>query len=77
VLNHVKIFTEFQIFGVLLVCLIIQVHDTDFDTEIVSIDAYGLMQTVLLMAIIPTVIYYLVRVPLDFKVILTPPCIFH
>jgi hypothetical protein len=28
VLNHVKIFSEFQIFGVLLVCLIVQVHDT-------------------------------------------------
>jgi hypothetical protein len=66
-MNHVKIFSEFQIFVVLLVCLIIQVLDQGFESELVSIDAYGAIQTIAVIAIIPVVLYFLVRTCRDAK----------
>ena len=66
-LNHVKIFTEVQIFGILLVCLIVQVHDQGFDSEFVTLDAYGVMQTALVIAIVPVVLYFLVITFRDLK----------
>jgi hypothetical protein len=66
-LNHVKIFSEFQIFVVLLVCLIVQVHEQGFEAELVSIDAYGAIQTIAVIAIIPMVFYFLVRTFRDVK----------
>jgi hypothetical protein len=73
-LNHVKIFSEFQIFGVLLVCLIVQVHEQGFESELVTIDAYGAMQTALVIAIIPVVIYFLVRTCRDVKAEVKEDC---
>jgi len=66
-LNHVKIFSEFQIFGILLVCLIVQVHDQGFDSEIVTIEAYGVMQTTLVIAIVPVILYFFVITFRDLK----------
>jgi hypothetical protein len=65
--NHVKMFTEFQIFGILLVCLIIQVDEKGFDTEYVTIDAYGVIQTVLMVAIIPAAVYFIALTCRDLK----------
>ena len=66
-LNHVKMFSEFQIFVVLLVCLIVQVHEQGFEAELVSINAYGAIQTTAVVAIIPVVLYFLIRTCRDVK----------
>jgi hypothetical protein len=59
-LNHVKIFSEFQVYGILLVCLITQVDEQGFESEFVTIGAYGVMQTTLMVAIVPVVLYFMV-----------------
>jgi hypothetical protein len=66
-LNAIKLFSEFQIYGILLVCLIVQVHDQGFDSEFVTIDAYGVIQTALVIAIVPVILYFLVVTFHDLK----------
>ena len=60
-LNLIKIFSEFQVFGVLLVCVVLQTHEQGFATEVVTIDDYGTMQTVLTLAVLPVTAYFLLR----------------
>jgi hypothetical protein len=58
-LNFVKIFTEFQIFFVLLVCVVLQTHNTGFGTERITVDDYGLSQVLMVLAMFPITIYFL------------------
>ena len=52
-LNMIKIFTEFQIFGILLVCIVIQTDEQGFATEAITLDGYGSLQTILTVAVLP------------------------
>eukprot|EP01052_Picozoa_sp_SAG31_P017485 SAG31_NODE_1197_length_9441_cov_5.823592_2_plen_916_part_00 len=58
-LNSVKAFSEFIIFGVLLVSTVMQVDVTDFATEKISIDGYGIAQTGLCIALLPVTAYFM------------------
>ena len=58
-LNTIKLFSEFQIFGVLLVCVVLQVEASGFATEVVTIEMYGIVQTALTLSIVPIVVYLL------------------
>ena len=55
-LNMIKIVSEVQIFGVLIICCVLQTYDNDFSRETVSIDDWGIILTVLTMSIIPVAV---------------------
>ena len=42
-LNRIKIFSELQIFAVLLICVVLQSYQADFSTEKIGFDGYGIM----------------------------------
>ena len=44
-LNSIKIFCEFQVFTVLLICCVLQTYENDFTGERVTIDGWGLVLT--------------------------------
>ena len=52
-LNMIKIFTEFQIFGILLVCIVLQTNEQGFAAEAITIDGYGTLQTLLTVSVLP------------------------
>lgn len=57
-LNRIKIFSEFQLFGVLLVCVILQTNRTGLPiTGLATANNYGVFQLMLTITIIPIVIY--------------------
>ena len=58
-LNRVKLFTEFQIFGILLVCTVLQAYEVDLLAEVVTVDDYGMILQMLIVAMIPVTIYVL------------------
>ena len=58
-LNFMKIFTEFQIFSVLLVCVVLQTHDSGFGTERVTVDDYGIFQMLMVLGMFPVAAYFL------------------
>ena len=60
-LNIIKTFSEFQVFGVLLVCIIVQTHEQGFATEVLDIDDYGTLQSALTLAALPVTGYFLLR----------------
>ena len=61
-LNQVKIFSEFQLFCILLVCTTIQANSAEdgFKGEPIDLEGYGDILTVLTIAILPVAIYFLV-----------------
>ena len=59
-LNAVKIFTEFQIFGILLVCIVIQTRQVDFDAEVAQLADYGTAQVALTLSVMPISIWAVV-----------------
>ena len=59
-LNVIKAVTEIQIFAVLQLSVILQSHNVGFDSEVVTVDDYGLMQTVAIVLIAPVVICLIV-----------------
>jgi hypothetical protein len=66
-MNWIKFFSEFQIFGVLLMCIVLQAEAVDFETEVVTVEVYGAIQTALTLAILPVVLYFLVGSIRDLK----------
>eukprot|EP01051_Picozoa_sp_SAG22_P002489 SAG22_NODE_111_length_19607_cov_12.696637_16_plen_210_part_00 len=60
-LNAVESFSEFIVFGVLLVCTVQQAHYVEFAEESVSIRDYGRVQTLLCMMLLPITCFYLAR----------------
>ena len=58
-LNWIKIFSEFQIFAVLLICVVLQTLTTDFGTEHITVDDYGLLQCVCVVAMFPIAAYFI------------------
>ena len=56
-LNMVKIYSEFQIFGILLLCIIIQTRSVGFAAEMVGLNEYGKAQVVLTLSVIPISIW--------------------
>jgi hypothetical protein len=66
-MNIIKIVSEFQIFGVLLVCVVLQTNAHGLDGEYITIDGYGLVQIVLTMFIVPVVLYLLRDSSKNFK----------
>ena len=59
-MNWIKLFSEFQIFGVLLMCVVLQGEAVGFETEVITVEVYGAIQTVLTIAIVPVVLYIVV-----------------
>ena len=55
-LNAIKIFCEFQIFSVLLICCVLQTYGNDFSREYVTIDDWGFILTAVTLAVIPVAI---------------------
>ena len=55
-LNVTKAVSEIQMFAVLLLSVILQSHNVGFDSEVVTVDDYGLMQTVATVLIAPVII---------------------
>jgi hypothetical protein len=58
-LNRIKIFTEIQLFGILLVCTVLQTFHGDFGTEYISINNYGVLLTALTVAILPISLWFM------------------
>ena len=58
-LNAVKGFSEFIIFGVLLVCTVTQVHEANFAEETITIEMYGTAQTALCILYAPVALFYM------------------
>lgn len=56
-LNIVKIYSEFQIFGILLLCIVIQTRAVDFDAEMAGLTEYGQAQIVLTLSVVPISIW--------------------
>ena len=57
-MNRIKVFGEFQIFGVLLVCIILQTDKNGLpDTGLATDSFYGGVQLVLTVAILPLLVY--------------------
>ena len=59
-MNWIKLFSEFQIFGVLQMCVVLQGEAVGFETEVITVEVYGAIQTVLTLAIVPVVLYIVV-----------------
>jgi hypothetical protein len=55
----VKTFSEFKIFGILLVCVTLQADALDFDGEFVTVSDYGYAITFLTLSILPLTFYVL------------------
>eukprot|EP01046_Picozoa_sp_COSAG06_P051942 COSAG06_NODE_8599_length_2118_cov_45.241768_2_plen_262_part_00 len=55
-LNVIKAISEIQMFAVLLLSVILQSYNVGFDSEVITVDDYGLMQTVATVLIAPVVI---------------------
>jgi hypothetical protein len=66
-LNWIKLLSEFQIFGVLLMCIVLQAEAVGFDAEVVTVEVYGAIQTALTLVIVPVVAYFLVGSMRDLK----------
>jgi len=60
-MNAIKICSEFQIFGILLACVVLQTHHQGdrIATEAIGLEDYGTAQVVLTLAIMPVTIYVL------------------
>lgn len=63
----VKIFSELQLFGILLICLVLQSNAKDLATEMVTASDYGTLQVVLTLAVLPVTLYVLVVSVLNLK----------
>jgi hypothetical protein len=55
-LNIIQAILEAQIFPVLLLSVILQQHNVGFDSEVVTVDDYGSMQTIATISVAPVVI---------------------
>jgi hypothetical protein len=55
-LNVIKAVSEVQMFAVLLLSVVLQQHNVGFDSEVVTVDDYGLMQTFATIVIAPVII---------------------
>jgi hypothetical protein len=60
-MNAIKLCSEFQIFGILLACVVLQTHEKGdrIAMESFTIDDYGTAQVVLTLAIVPITAYVL------------------
>ena len=56
-MNKIKIFSEFQLFAVLLICTVMQANTAakNFEGEVVGIDDYGDALNLLTLLILPVV----------------------
>ena len=68
-LNVIKVCSEFQLFGILLVCVVLQASKVGGipATEILRNDGYGICQLVLTLAIVPITVYVLRMRVLDMR----------
>lgn len=60
-LNIVKICSEFQVFAILLICVVIQTRQVDFSAETASLEDYGSAQVYLTLAIMPISIWVVAK----------------
>jgi hypothetical protein len=60
VLNFIKIVSEIQIFGLMLICVVLQTAAQGFSGETVTIEDYGNMQLLLILSILPISVYMVV-----------------
>ena len=56
-LNAVKIYSEFQVFGILLICIVIQTRSVDFSAELAGLSEYGKAQIALTLSVMPISIW--------------------
>ena len=54
-------FPEFQLFGILLICVVLQTNSQGLDNEDVTTEDYGIVQVLLTVAILPITIGCLVN----------------
>eukprot|EP01043_Picozoa_sp_COSAG02_P094470 COSAG02_NODE_30903_length_543_cov_0.718468_1_plen_127_part_00 len=70
-LNVIKIVSEVQLFVVLLVCVILQTRGNTLDAESITVEDYGVIQTVATLAISPVamglIVYNLRTMQIDLK----------
>jgi Ca2+-binding EF-hand superfamily protein len=70
-LNVIKIVSEVQLFVVLLVCVILQTRGNTLDAESITVEDYGVIQTVATLAISPItmgfVVYNVRKMQMDLK----------
>ena len=52
-LNYIKLFSEFQVFSILLICVVVQTEQQGFGAELVSLQDYGYVQIFLTVIILP------------------------
>eukprot|EP01046_Picozoa_sp_COSAG06_P030543 COSAG06_NODE_2908_length_6105_cov_9.949384_2_plen_1038_part_00 len=60
-LNVIKAISEVQLFVVLLVCVVLQVHHVGFTDEFITVDGYGAIQTIATVLIAPIAIFLMVQ----------------
>jgi len=70
-LNAVKIFTEAQLFGILLILVVLQTNARGLDGQSIQEDGYGMIQLVLTVSIIPVSLfmvgYHFMELKAEFK----------
>jgi hypothetical protein len=59
-LNAIKTVSEVQLFMVLLVCVILQTRGNNLDAEWITVEGYGVIQTVATLAILPITMGFIV-----------------
>ena len=66
-LNILKVLSEFQLFGILLVCVVLQTNEVGFEAEAITIDGYGAAQIALSVIILPVALYFLAIAVCDLR----------
>eukprot|EP01043_Picozoa_sp_COSAG02_P043076 COSAG02_NODE_3721_length_6323_cov_3.825353_2_plen_1317_part_00 len=60
-LNFAKTVAEIQLFVVLLTSVVLQQHNVGFGAEVITVDDYGMVQTVATVAIVPVILILIVH----------------
>merc|ERR1711865_711342 len=60
-LNVVKIYSKIQLFGIMLILVVLQTDSKGLATQLVGADGYGIVSVVLVLTIVPISGYMIVR----------------
>lgn len=67
VLNYVKIASEFHVFGILLICVVLQTNKSGFTNDGVTEEHYGYIQVALTLSMLPITMVAIVVAVKEFR----------
>jgi hypothetical protein len=68
-LNRIKFISEFQVFGVLLISVVLQTYGTDINTELLTEKIYGQILVVITVMMLPVTVYFVVKNIVDLRAV--------